>query len=143
MSITTTTISTTTTTATTTTKKSTDFKFKIDKRFKFHGVNGKYTGTIRVYIYLVDGHIPDIIRTSEEFMNQAITNGWGTFETCDDTLKARVRYVELQGSTPEEIELFVEKRVNALVEQLKAIHRRNVEAMSACPSDSIIEYTLS
>lgn len=128
-------------TAATTT--STDFKFKIDKRFKFDGANRKYIATIRVYIYVVDGYMPDIIRTSDSFMNQPITLGWGVFETCNDTRKARVRYVIVLGDTPEEIKELVDEREDELVSQLKAIHRRNVAAMAACPPDSTTEYTLA
>lgn len=117
----------------------TDFNFQVRKTFKFKGGKKAYEGIVTVSIYLVEGRIPDIIRSGDSFMSQPLGAGWGCPDAC--IANAHTRYAVLLGETPEEIKKLVNERANELVFQLREIHRRNVEALRLCPPDSITEHS--
>lgn len=117
---------------------STDFNFQVRKDFYFKGGKGGYEGTVTVSIYLVDGQLPEIIRSTDRFMNETLVPGWGY---RDQHRKATMREVVLLGETPEEIKQLVDERADELISQLQAIYRRNVEAVASCPPTSITEYS--
>lgn len=122
-----------------TTINPTDFNFQVRKDFKFKGCKGGYEATVTIAIYLVDGSVPEIIRSTDKFMNEALVPGWGYRDPRTDNMV--FRQVVLLGETAEEIKQLADEREDELIDQLKAIYRRNVAAMGSCPPDTITEYS--